>query len=31
VIVAPVAIRDGVRIALVSDPDGNTVEFVETA
>ena len=30
VVVAPVEIREGVRIALVNDPDGNTVEFVET-
>jgi len=26
-----VEIRPGVRIALINDPDGNTVEFVESA
>ncbi len=30
VVVEPVEIRPGVRIALVNDPDGNTVEFVES-
>ena len=29
--VAPVEIRPGVRIAMVEDPDGNWVEFLETA
>jgi predicted enzyme related to lactoylglutathione lyase len=31
VVVEPVEIRTGVRIALINDPDGNTVEFVESA
>ncbi|MBL6620030.1 MAG: VOC family protein [Ilumatobacteraceae bacterium] len=31
VVVEPVEIRPGVRIALINDPDGNTVEFVESA
>jgi len=30
-VVEPVEIRPGVRIALINDPDGNTVEFVESA
>jgi predicted enzyme related to lactoylglutathione lyase len=30
VVVEPVEIRPGVRISLVNDPDGNTVEFVES-
>ena len=29
--IEPVEIRPGVRIAMVGDPDGNWVEFIENA
>ena len=31
VAIAPVTIRPGVTIAMVEDPDGNWVEFLETS